>query len=35
MKSLDLNRDGELTADELYSVLSKVDVKFTKAQLSE
>jgi Ca2+-binding EF-hand superfamily protein len=31
MKSLDLNNDGRLTADELLTVLSKVDVKFTKA----
>jgi Ca2+-binding EF-hand superfamily protein len=30
MKSLDLNRDGEITADELYKVLSKVDTKFSK-----
>ena len=35
MKSLDLNNDGELSADELYSVLSKVDVKFTKAQVND
>jgi Ca2+-binding EF-hand superfamily protein len=31
MKSLDLNNDGRLTADELLTVLSKVDVKLTKA----
>ncbi len=35
MKALDLNNDGELSADELYKVLSKVDVKFTKSQLKE
>lgn len=34
-KALDLNNDGELSADELYKVLSKVDVKFTKSQLKE
>ena len=31
MKSQDLNSDGKLSADELLTVLSKVDVKFTKA----
>lgn len=35
MSMLDLNQDGELTSDELYQVLSKVDTKMTKAQLSE
>jgi Ca2+-binding EF-hand superfamily protein len=35
MKALDLNNDGELSADELYKVLSKVDVKFTKSQLKD
>lgn len=35
MKALDLNNDGELSADELYKVLSKVDVKFTNSQLKE
>ncbi len=33
MKRLDLNRDGEISGDELYKVLSKVDSKLTKAQL--
>ncbi len=33
MKKLDLNRDGELTAEELYRVLQKVDIKFTKGQV--
>lgn len=31
MKALDLNNDGELSADELYNVLSKVDVKFSNS----
>lgn len=31
MKALDTNSDGELTADELFNVLSKVDIKFSKA----
>jgi Ca2+-binding EF-hand superfamily protein len=35
MKALDTNSDGELTADELFNVLSKIDVKFSKAQLND
>ena len=35
MKKLDLNRDGEITADELYKVLAKVEVNFTKLQLND
>ena len=31
MKALDTNSDGELTADELFNVLSKVDIKFSNA----
>ncbi len=35
MRSLDLDKNGELSGDELLSVLSKVDVRFSKAQLKE
>jgi Ca2+-binding EF-hand superfamily protein len=31
MRALDLNYDGELSQEELYKVLSKVDVRFSKA----
>jgi len=31
MKKLDLDSDGELSSQELFSVLSKVDVKLTKS----
>jgi len=31
MKKLDLDADGELSSQELFSVLSKVDVKLTKS----
>lgn len=33
MTKLDLNKDGEITAEELYMVLSKTDTKMNKAQL--
>lgn len=33
MKRLDLNKDGEITIDELYKTLSKVDAKLNKTQL--
>ena len=35
MRLLDLDKNGELSGDELLSVLSKVDVRFSKAQLKE
>jgi Ca2+-binding EF-hand superfamily protein len=35
MSALDLNQDGQLSNEELYEVLSKVDVKMTKGQLNE
>jgi Ca2+-binding EF-hand superfamily protein len=31
MKKLDLDKNGELSAEELYNVLSKVDVNLSKA----
>jgi Ca2+-binding EF-hand superfamily protein len=33
MKSLDLDQNGSLSSEELYSVLSRVDTKLTKAEL--
>ena len=33
MKRFDVNRDGEVTAEELLTVISKVDSKFTSSQL--
>ena len=33
MTKLDLNKDGEITAEELYMVLSKTDTKMNKDQL--
>jgi Ca2+-binding EF-hand superfamily protein len=34
MKKLDLDANGSLTAEELYSVLSRVDTTLTKTQLN-
>lgn len=31
MKKLDINRDGEISGEELYGILSKVDSKLTRA----
>jgi Ca2+-binding EF-hand superfamily protein len=33
MKQLDLDSNGSLSADELYSVLSRVDTKLSKMDL--
>jgi Ca2+-binding EF-hand superfamily protein len=35
MKSLDLDKNGELSGDELFNVLSKVDIRFSKNQLKD
>lgn len=35
MRSLDLDKNGELSGDELYSVLSKVDIRLSKGQLKD
>jgi Ca2+-binding EF-hand superfamily protein len=34
MERLDLNRDGEVSADELYEIIKSVDSTFTSGQLS-
>jgi Ca2+-binding EF-hand superfamily protein len=31
MKKLDINRDGEISGEELYGILSKVDTKLSRA----
>lgn len=33
MKKLDINRDGEISGEELYRILSKVDSKLSRAQI--
>jgi|LauGreDrversion4_2_1035121.scaffolds.fasta_scaffold17702_3 hypothetical protein len=34
MRSLDLDANGSLTADELYQVLSRVDTKLSKSEIN-
>jgi len=34
MERLDLNRDGEVSAEELYEIIKSVDSTFTSGQLS-
>lgn len=34
MKKLDINRDGDISSEELFKVLSQVDTKFSAAQIN-